>query len=95
MSLNPFRFGLALATAAGVFYLGCVLVMAVAGPTSLATFFNGLFHGIDLSPILVDEVGFWITLGGLINTVVLSWIFGALIAVVYNLAAPRGRKAKS
>ncbi len=95
MSLSPFRFGLALAAAAGVFYLGCVLVMAVAGPTSLATFFNGLFHGLELSPLLVEQVGFWITLGGFVNTVILSWILGALIAVVYNLAAPRGRNAKS
>ena len=87
MSLSPIRFGLAVGTAAGVFYLGCVFVMAVAGPPGLATFFNGLFHGLDLSPILVEQVSPWITLGGFISTVILSWIFGALIAVVYNLAA--------
>lgn len=87
MSLSPIRFGLAVSTAAGVFYLGCVLLMAVAGPASLATFFQGLFHGMDPSPILVDQISLWITLGGFINTVILSWIFGALIAVVYNQTA--------
>ena len=94
MSLSPIRFGLAVATAAGVFYLGCVFVMAVAGPTSLATFFNGLFHGLDLIPILVEQVSFWITIGGFINTVILSWIFGSFIAVVYNLTAPRDRRIR-
>ncbi|MDQ8195306.1 DUF5676 family membrane protein [Coraliomargarita sp. SDUM461004] len=84
MYLHPKRFGMACAAAAGTFYLGCVLLMAVAGPVTLTLFFNGLFHGIDLRPILVEHVGFWMTLTGWINTVILSWLFGALVAVVYN-----------
>jgi len=87
MSLSPKRFGLACASAAGLFYLGCVLIMAVAGPHNLAFFFNGLFHGLDLRPILMQSVDTWITITGLVNTVILSWLFGAFVAVVYNLSS--------
>jgi len=86
MSLSPKRFGLACAAAAALFYLGCVFLMAVAGPQTLAFFFNGLFHGLDLKPILLESVSPWITVTGLINTFILSWLFGAFIAVVYNLS---------
>ena len=86
MSLSPKRFGLACASAAALFYLGCVFLMAVAGPQTLAFFFNGLFHSLDLKPILLESVSPWITVTGLINTFILSWLFGAFIAVVYNLS---------
>lgn len=84
MHLNPTRFGMACAVATGTFYLGCVFLMTVSEPTTLTHFFNGLFHGLDLRPILVDKVSFWMTLCGFINTVILSWFFGALLASVYN-----------
>jgi len=86
MSLSPKRFGMACASAAGLFYLGCVLIMAVSGPQNLAFFFNGLFHGLDLRPILMEVVDIWATVTGFVNTVILSWLFGALVAVVYNLS---------
>ena len=87
MSLSPKRLGAAFASAAATFYLGCVFLMTVTGPQDLAFFFNGLFHGLDLRPLLLDPVSPWITVTGLINTSILSWLFGALIAVVYNLSA--------
>lgn len=90
MPLNPNRLGPAIAAAAGLFYLGCVSIMAIAGRATLVAFFDGLFHGLDLSPILMEHVSVWITLTGFINTIVLSWLFGALIAVVYNLTGSIG-----
>jgi hypothetical protein len=87
MSLSPKRLGAAFASAAAVFYLGCVFLMAVVGSQDLAFFFNGLFHGLDLRPILLESVSPWITVTGLIHTFIISWLFGALIAVVYNLSA--------
>lgn len=92
MSLSPKRFGLACASAAGIFYLGCVFLMAVAGPDRLAFFINGLFHGFDVRPILLDEVAFSVSVAGFVNTVILSWLFGALVAVCYNLSARIDRK---
>jgi hypothetical protein len=90
MSLSPKRFGLACASAAGVFYLGCVFLMAVAGPDKLAFFFEGLFHGLNLRPILMESIDVWTTATGFVNTVILSWLFGALLAVVYNLGGRKG-----
>lgn len=92
MPLNPKRLGFAVAIAASVFYLGCVVIMALAGPPALVGFFNGLFHGADLGPIMQNKVGAWTTITGLINTFVLSWLFGALVAVVYNGAVTSNRK---
>lgn len=93
MSLSPKRFGLACAVAAGVFYLGCVTIMALAGPQNLAFFFNGLFHGINLEPILMQSVSPLVTVTGFLNTIILSWLFGALVATVYNVSSRMdGRK---
>lgn len=92
MSLNPKRLGFAFAVAAGVFYLGCVLIMTLAGPSALVGFFNGLFHGADLAPIMKEEVSVWTSVTGFINTFILSWLFGALVAVAYNLAAKPKKK---
>lgn len=90
MTLSPIHLGAALAAASGTFYLGCVALMALAGKATLVVFFQGLFHGLDISPILMDRVSFWLTVTGLINTVILSWLFGALIAVIYNISGRIG-----
>lgn len=92
MSLSPKRFGFGCASAAGLFYLGCLFLMAFAGVENLGFFFNGLFHGLDLRPILVDDISIGVTVSGFVNTVILSWLFGALVAVVYNLSARFGRR---
>ena len=92
MTLSPKRFGFACASAAGLFYLGCVFLMAVAGAENLAFFFNGLVHGLDLRPILVDKMSIGVTITGFVHTVIMSWLFGALVAVVYNLSACFGRR---
>ncbi|WP_425607663.1 DUF5676 family membrane protein [Pelagicoccus enzymogenes] len=92
MSLSPKRFGFACASAAGLFYLGCVFLMAFADAENLAFFFNGLFHGLDLRPILVDDISIGVTVTGFVNTAILSWLFGALVAVAYNLSARFGRR---
>jgi hypothetical protein len=84
MRLSPRRFGFAFSTVAGLFYAGCVILMALAGPEKLVFFFNGLFHGLDLSPIFMASVSFKVTLTGFINTILLAWFFGASLAVAYN-----------
>lgn len=92
MKLNPRSFGMAAGCAAAIFYLGCMLLMHFASPEALVTFFNSLLHGLDIEPILRTEVGWALSLFGLINTFVLAWLFGALMAMIYNLASsPRKR----
>ncbi|MEZ5275564.1 MAG: DUF5676 family membrane protein [Opitutaceae bacterium] len=89
MKLNPKGLGLAFGVAAVFFYLGCILLMTIAGRGALVVFFNALLHGLDIGPILSAKVSFWMTILGLVNTFILSWLFGALIAVVYNGANRR------
>jgi len=86
MKLNPKGLGLAFGLAGVAFYLGCVLLMAIVGSPALVVFFNSLFHGLDVAPILQTEVAFWVTVLGLVNTFVLGALFGAFVAVVYNRA---------
>ncbi len=92
MSLNPKRLGLAFAMAASVFYLGCAFLMSIVGASALTTFFNGLLHGLDVGPIMDHSVSIGITISGFLNTFILSWLFGAPIAVIYNVSAGFGDK---
>lgn len=84
MKISPRRMGFAFAVVAGLFYGGCILLMSIAGHEKLVFFFNGLFHGLDLSTILLPSVGLEVTITGFINTIILSWLFGAALAVAYN-----------
>ena len=87
--LDPKCLGFAFGTAAAFFYLGCVLLMGLAGHEALVTFLNGILHGIDVTAILQPRLGFWLTVLGFIDTFILSWLFGAFVAVLYNGALLR------
>ena len=87
--LNARRFGMACGVVGGVFYLGCVILMVTVGTEGLIFLANGLLHGLDVTPIIVSEVGFLKTILGLINTIVLAWLFGGLMAAVYNVSLPK------
>ena len=87
MRLNPKILGMATAFVAGTFYFGCMLTMSLAGQDALIFIFNGLFHGLDVRPILVEQPGALLSLVGFSNTVILSWLFGSLLAAAYNMGA--------
>lgn len=84
MKLNIIRFGMASGVATGVFYIGCVLLMSIMGREGLITFFNGLMHGLDVGPILRTHVSLGESFLGLLNSVAVGWLFGGLLASVYN-----------
>lgn len=92
--LHPLRFGLATGTAAAILYTGCVLVMLFAGREEMVVFFNSLFHGFDMEPILMLDVGFGTAALGLINTFGIAWLFGATLAALYNLFGGGNRNTK-
>jgi len=94
MKLNVIRFGSACGISTGVFYIGCVLLMSTVGRDGLVAFFNGLLHGVDIGPILRPHVGLGESALGLINSVVVSWLFGALLASVYNFATTKKANPK-
>ncbi len=89
--LDPRRFGFGCGLAAMVFYLGCAVVM-LAVPREIAVrFFNSLTHGVDWGPVIRGDTPWWETALGAIAIFVLGWLFGALIAVAYNLGGPAAR----
>ena len=89
--LNVQRFSFAFGVASALFYVGCVVFMAVLGKQSTITFFNSLMHGLDVRLIIRMDVPFQDTIIGIIETFILGWVFGAVIGLVYNL----GREEKS
>ncbi len=78
------KFGFAFGLIAILFYFGCILLMALAGPKGTAFFFNSILHGLDVSTIIRPYVPWWEALIGLVETYVLAWIAGAGIAIFYN-----------
>lgn len=82
--INIKRFGFAFGTAAALFYLGCMFVMAIVGKEMSVHFFNSLLHGIDVSSIIRINVPLTEALMGIVETFILGWFMGAIIASIYN-----------
>jgi hypothetical protein len=90
-AINIQRFSLAFGFASGLLYVGCVIVMAIWGRDGTIVFFNSLFHGLDVRLIIRMDVPLRETIYGIIETFILGWLFGAVIALVYNF----GREEKA
>ena len=82
--LNVKKLGFALGLTGAIIYLGCVLVMATAGKEGSILFFNSLLHGLDVTTITRMNVSVLEALFGFIQTFILGFIVGALIAAFYN-----------
>ena len=78
------RFGLATGSTFALAYAGCVLVMFTVPHETTIRFFNSLMHGIDVEPVIRWDIPFVETLLGFAQTFILGWLFGALLAAVYN-----------
>ncbi|MFO7901029.1 MAG: DUF5676 family membrane protein [Pirellulaceae bacterium] len=83
------RFGLGLGVASALFYLGCVLTMLVLPHEAVVRVFNSLMHGLDVQSLMRWEIPWWESVLGVVGTFVLGWLFGALVAIVYNLGLNR------
>jgi P-type Cu2+ transporter len=83
--INTKRLALAFGTAFTLFYLGCVIIMAVLGRDSTIIFLNSLMHGVDTSSVINMEVPVWLTILGLVEMFVLGCLWGAIIGCIYNL----------
>ncbi|MCB9838190.1 MAG: hypothetical protein H6813_02530 [Phycisphaeraceae bacterium] len=81
------RLGFALGSACGIFYAGCVFVMLTAPKDAVIRFFNSIMHGWDVEPIMRWDMPWWESIIGVIEITILGWLFGALIATLYNLGA--------
>jgi hypothetical protein len=74
-----------------VFYLGCMLTMAIVPREKAVVLFNSLLHGFNVDPILRTGVPAAEVVLGLISTFILGWIAGLLIAGIYNLCLRMGK----
>ncbi|MCR9065195.1 MAG: DUF5676 family membrane protein [Cytophagales bacterium] len=84
-NINIKKFALAAGIAAAVFYVGCALLMLIAGKEGTVKFYNALFHGMDTSSFIRMDVPLTESLLGVLLTFILGAVFGALIAYLYNL----------
>ncbi|NEN23810.1 hypothetical protein G3O08_09880 [Cryomorpha ignava] len=80
------KFALAWGVAGVIFYLGCIILMVTIGHEGTIWFFNSLLHGLDISSIVRMNIPWTEALIGLVETFILGWLFGALIAAVYNIS---------
>ncbi|NGP90131.1 DUF5676 family membrane protein [Fodinibius halophilus] len=82
--LNVKKLGLAFAVTATLLYVGCIILMAIAGKGGTVYFFNSLLHGLNVESIIRMDVPLIETLLGIVLTFVLGWLSGALVAAIYN-----------
>tara|TARA_R110000744_G_scaffold22230_1_gene57176 strand:- start:41 stop:313 length:273 start_codon:yes stop_codon:yes gene_type:complete len=83
--LNVKKFGFAMGLTGAIIYAGCMIVLATAGQEGSITFFNSLLHGLDTTSIIRIDVPIWEALIGIVQTFIIAWLTGALIAAFYNV----------
>ena len=81
--LKPKIVGYALAIVAGIVSLACLLLILAAKEFAISLF-GAMFHGIDLSQIITENITIVSAVLGLVEAVVIGFVFGWLFAVVYN-----------
>jgi len=85
MKLNVNTVGLTTGIVAGIASIVCAILFWIA-PAFTLNLFGSLFHGIDLSKI-TTTLSFGRFSLGLIVSVILGYLVGALFAFVYNKIA--------
>lgn len=83
-TLNVKKLGLAFGSTAALLYLGCIILMITVGQEGTVAFFNTLLHGFDTSVVIRMDIPWWQSVLGIIQTFILAWLAGALIAAIYN-----------
>jgi len=85
-TLNVKKLGLALGLTGVLLYIGCILIMLIAGREGTIFVFNSFMHGLDTETIIRMDIPLIDTLLGLVITFALGWLSGVLIAFFYNLS---------
>ena len=75
----PLRTGVALAVTVAVFYVLCTLVW-LAAPGPFLNFMNGLFHGMDFTPLIRPAPFAW---GGFVEAVVVMTVWALLAGTFF------------
>lgn len=82
--INAKKMGLASGISFSILYVGCILLMLIAGKSGTTWLFNSLLHGLDISSITRMSVPIMDTCIGLVFTFLLAYGMGYLISVIYN-----------
>lgn len=90
-TISVTRAGFALGTACALLYLGCVFVMLTVSKEAVVRFFNSILHGWDVTSIMRWDMPWWEAIIGVLEIFILGWLFGAIVAALYNLGARPGR----
>jgi hypothetical protein len=83
--------GFAFGATGAILYTGCILLMVTVGREGTIFFFNNLLHGLDVEPIIRMSAPPLNALFGIIQTFIVGWLVGALIAAIYNLSFSKGK----
>ncbi|WP_420592610.1 DUF5676 family membrane protein [Robiginitalea biformata] len=83
--INIKKLGFAIGLTGALVYLGCIVVMLTAGREGTIDFFNSLLHGLDTTSIIRMDVPLWEAAIGIVQTFIIGWLIGALIAAFYNV----------
>ncbi len=83
--INVKNFGFATGFTGALVYLGCMIVMMTAGREGTIDFFNSLLHGLDITSIIRMDVPLLEAAMGIVQTFIIWWLIGALIAAFYNV----------
>ena len=82
--LNVKKLGFACGFTAVLLYLGCIIVMAIAGKQGSIVFFNRFLHGFYMSSIIRMDEPLSEAFIGFLQTFILGWLIGACTAAFYN-----------
>lgn len=88
--LSVRHMGLAIGATGAILYAGCVFVMLTVPRDAVVAFFNSLLHGWDVEPIMRWSMPWWEAVIGTLETFILGWLIGALVAAIYNIGARKG-----
>ncbi len=82
--LSPLRFGVAVGIAGSVFYVACMIFMAIVPSETVIWLSNSLLHGVDITTIMRESVPLRQSAAGILSTFAGGWLFGSLTAWLYN-----------
>lgn len=83
-TINVKRFGFAVGSTLSFLYIGCVILVMTVGTTGAALFLRDIFHWIDISLIVREQVHAFELFSGIIEIFIIGWLTGATIASLYN-----------
>ncbi len=92
-ALRVNRFGLALGSAFGLFYLIYLIFIWIGGTDAAVPLYNIFFQGIDASAIVSQEISWWRSAVALVALLGIGYLMGILIATIYNSGIDNDKKA--